>query len=422
MVKLLVEQEEILVDSRDRNLCTPLILAASKGHEAVVVLLLERGNVDINARDEWRRTPLISAIMSGHEALAKPFFEHREMEVDLLDNAGADGGTALSDAAFQGHSMVVKALLERGGSTNLGNENAGSPLWYAAIPLWYAATRGLEKVVELLLKHGAEVNTKETLRKETPLHCAAYLGYTAVVVLLLKNGARADSENANGETPLHGAASEGFREIVQLLCACSAQVDSTDNSGATPLHRAASGGHEAVAGLLLKYGANVNLSDNKGVAPLHEAALHLRNRTVKLLLKHGAQADLKDKEGETALHKIAPHRIEMPNRQSRPMYDRYGCYSGSKPPERIIRSEPVATVLGTQVDHRSKTAQTELMKVLTARNVTIVNLLLSHGAQADAENHSGQTALSLAKTYGLKEVSKLLEEHLTVAGISKKGM
>jgi ankyrin repeat protein len=56
---------------RDTHGWTPLSLAASYGHEAIVKLLLE-AKADIESRDtEYGRTPLSWAAEYGHEAIVK---------------------------------------------------------------------------------------------------------------------------------------------------------------------------------------------------------------------------------------------------------------------------------------------------------------------------------------------------------------
>ena len=57
-----------------RDVCgrTPLLLAAQKGHEAVVKLLLETSKVNVNSKDDMDgRTPLSWAARNGHEVVVK---------------------------------------------------------------------------------------------------------------------------------------------------------------------------------------------------------------------------------------------------------------------------------------------------------------------------------------------------------------
>ena len=62
------------------------------------------------------------------------------------------------------------------------------------------------KTVEFLLKHGARVNAKDTVRGATAMHYAAKNGDIKTAQVLLKYGANLDATSLAGETPLFWAA------------------------------------------------------------------------------------------------------------------------------------------------------------------------------------------------------------------------
>lgn len=83
-------------------------------------------------------------------------------------------------------------------------------------PLHRAARHGLEKCVQVLLQHGAEV---DCLNNEgwTPLMFAARFDKTEIVQLLLEKGANRDITNDVGETALQLARTHGHRQTALRL-------------------------------------------------------------------------------------------------------------------------------------------------------------------------------------------------------------
>ena len=71
IVKLLVETGQVDIDSTDNSGRTPLLWAASCGHEATVKLLMETGQVDVNSKDYYGQTPLSGAVASGQKVVVK---------------------------------------------------------------------------------------------------------------------------------------------------------------------------------------------------------------------------------------------------------------------------------------------------------------------------------------------------------------
>ncbi|MEI6614222.1 MAG: ankyrin repeat domain-containing protein, partial [Chrysiogenales bacterium] len=74
-----------------------------------------------------------------------------------------------------------------------------------------SALNGQEKVAEILIAKGADVNARN-VKKRTPLHNAAGMGHKAVVKSLLTKGAEVNAQDDSGLTPLHTAALDGWRE------------------------------------------------------------------------------------------------------------------------------------------------------------------------------------------------------------------
>jgi outer membrane protein assembly factor BamB len=135
---------------------------------------------------------------------------HRVIHLALLalfifaPPAAADDKDALWEAARNGDSRTVDALLAKGVDVN-----AKTP--YGVTALYFAASRGHADVVAVLLKHKADVHVKDTFYDATPLFWAAYEGHGKVVEALLAAGAQ------GADTGVLIAAMRGHADAVRVF-------------------------------------------------------------------------------------------------------------------------------------------------------------------------------------------------------------
>jgi ankyrin repeat protein len=192
---------------------------------------------------------------------------------------------------------------------------------------------------------------------------------TQRIMILIRNSPDLiNAPNDSGETLLQKAASQGNLETVRLLLTNSAAVNGLKEGDHTALHFASFRGHNAMVELLLANGANPNASTMSGVTPLHLAAMRGYEAVVKTLLAH----------------KALPNVV---GRASEP----------SGPGMLIMR-------------YYFASAQTPLQ--LAAQNgfAGVAAALLGAGAEIDAEDGNGRTALGLAAREGHVAMVKLLLE------------
>lgn len=95
---------------------------------------------------------------------------------------------------------------------------------------------------------------RETYRAP-PLHLAVRQGDVAVVELILRHGADVSAADDRGRTPLHHAIDEGHAELARLLIDRGAPLDARDESGMTPIYMAASKDQSEILSLLEERGA-----------------------------------------------------------------------------------------------------------------------------------------------------------------------
>jgi len=177
-------------------------------------------------------------------------------------------------------------------------------------PLVAALCRHHFRVAELLLKHGANVNVRDT-RKQTALHRTVDRHDKVsidAVNFLLERGVDVNARRDDLCTPLHLAVTVGELTVARVLLDRRADVNSRNDDGQTPLHLLSSqetsrdeGDGSELAKLLLERGANVNEKDKNNATPLHLASYYKRLEIVRVLLSNGANINVENNEGKIPL-------------------------------------------------------------------------------------------------------------------------
>ncbi|XP_062997912.1 ankyrin repeat and SOCS box protein 12 [Elgaria multicarinata webbii] len=163
-------------------------------------------------------------------------------------------------------------------------------------PLRLAASKGHVRCVEVLLAHGAEVDSLD-VKAQTPLFIAVNNGHLDCVKALLEAGANPSGSIHNNCTPLLTAARDGDVDILQELLEHGAEVNvkarvpewaanSVACSG--PLYLSAVYGHLECFKTLLLYGAdpNYNCTDEKMVS-----RIKYPKTLLEICLWHGCGAE-----------------------------------------------------------------------------------------------------------------------------------
>ena len=254
---------------------TSLADAAEQQRDALVRTLLA-GGADVNA-----------AQVDGTTALHWAAY-HDDLETArLLLAAGAEAGAlnrygvpALSLAAGNGNAALVRLLLEAGADPNaalLGGETV----------LMTAARTGSLAAVKALLAGGADPDARER-REQTALMWAAAEGHAGIVDALVAAGADVHAALESGFNPLLFAVRGGRIDVVQRLLAAGGDVNAAIeraaaekpvelvnnasyqpvDEGMSPLALAVRNGHFELAVELIDAGADPN-DQRTGFAPLH---------------------------------------------------------------------------------------------------------------------------------------------------------
>ncbi len=363
--------------------------------------------------------PLVDAARKRDAAALDQLLSAKDVD---LNQRSSDGTTALHWAVYNNDESLVMRLLRAGADVNAMND-------YQSSPLSEAAVFGSPAIIQALLKAGANVHA-ENRDGQTALMIVARTNNVEAAQLLLKRGAKINShERWRGQSPLMWAAAEGQPEMVKLLIKNRADVNarSTVNNyerqvtaeprmqarpagGFTPLLFAARRGCAECARALIKAGADVNLTDPERVTPLLLATLNLSFDTAAVLLDHGADVNKWDTWGRSALY-VAVDMNSLPTggRADRPSPDKTSALeiierllkAGANPNLQLKLYPPYRSLRDDRgADNMLTVGTTPLLRASKAGDLTVMKLLIDHGANVDLPNVTGITPLMAAAGTG----------------------
>ncbi|HJT88364.1 MAG TPA: ankyrin repeat domain-containing protein [Bryobacteraceae bacterium] len=375
------------------------VARAAMSGDRSAVRALAAGKADVNAPLADGTTALDWAVRSGDQDTA-----------DVLIRAGANvqaadryGLTPLAIACSNADAPMVKRLLDAGADANAADPNGQTALMVAA------RTDGGADVVRLLLERGAAVNARDKVVDQTALMLAVRADQAESVRLLLAGGAEVNARTRTGKTPprrppnagggSHGkgivrggwpdrgaqdptpgamtallyAARDGRLEMARMLVMAGADVNQPEANKVTPLLIAIANDHLALANFLLTRGADVNAADYWGRTPLW-TALDIRDLDY-------------DRSGEQ--HSDRAAALEM----MQTLLNR-----GAHVNARIAEVPPIRRWILpiSDISWVDFTGQTPFLRAALAGDITVMRLLLEHGADPNIPTFSNTTALMAA--------------------------
>jgi ankyrin repeat protein len=351
--------------------------------DAVRVLLKQR--VAVNAAEVDGTTALHWAVRAG------------DLEtVRLLLQAGANvkaanryGVTPLTLAATNGDAAAIETLLKAGADPN-------TALPEGETALMTAARTGSVEALRALASHGADVNAKERWLGETALMWAVAENHPGAAKALVELGADVNARSAplsfpraspaaenlitmtfpQGQwTPLMFAARQGSLESARVLAEAKADLNLTNPDGTTATVLAIINGHYDVADLLLDKGADPNVADSTGMGALY-AAIDMRT--------------LPWMQGRPA---------PKPSGQLEPMDVVKKLLVRGADPNAPLK-KPLLQRQHTVGDPLLSEGTTPFIRAARFGDVTVMRLLLEHGANAHLTQKNHTNALMIAAGLG----------------------
>jgi cytohesin len=366
----------------------------ASGNADAVQRALENG-ANVNARDDKENTALNIAAKCGDIAMAALLLQ-KGAEV----NAGDSSQMTPLHTAINAESLpMVALLLEHGADVNAETK-------YGMTPLRLTSSEKRSAMRELLLAQGARVD----------FAVAMLLGDTATVRQRLEEGTPVDLADPSGLTALMAAAMRGDEAmLVELHDRWGADVNARDTFGNTALVHALTPAKSNAEGVdmtfpiidrLLLWGSDIEAESNVGTTPLKTAVMSRNPALVTALLDRGANPNHRTPRVErTVLHDLMLFV---------PLYEEFTT---------IVQ---LLIDRGADVNARNKSEETPLIALLQsaslrkdekdreagiARTLSMIDLLVAHGADINAQGSFGKDVLSAAIDTGRVEIVRCVLDH-----------
>ena len=410
------------VNHRNVDGSTPLQWAVYAGDVAEVRRLVRAG-ADVSLANNYGATPMSLAAEVGDTDVLSVLLE---AGADV-DSPSADGQTALLAVARTGHVKAAQLLLDHGATVDAREG------WGGQTALMWASARRHPEMMQLLISRGADVNARSIDRDYqrhvtaegrpknldsgglTPLLYAARENCGACVNVLLKHGADVNLPDPDDVSPLLLAIMNANWDLAGQLVQAGADVNQWDIFGEAPLFTAVDlrnrfdGGRAsidppnqttglAVVKLLLERGADPNMqlffkpanirgtTNTRGATPLVRAANNGDLEVVKLLLEHGADATLYMADRQTPIHAVLAGRT--PERQALELI-------------RVLKEAGTDLNVIALVNHPEEIrGGTALHYAVRKRYKEVIKLLASYGIDMNAVDQDGLTALDYTQSRG----------------------
>ncbi|RLV61095.1 hypothetical protein D5018_03615 [Parashewanella curva] len=262
----------------------------------------------------------------------------------------------------------------------------------------------------------------------TLIHIACHFKQIEIVQLLIRQGADIESKTKLHElTPLQLACSDGTIEIVNYLLNLGCQFNTTrKESGETPLILSIIKGQLDIVTTLLQHGADPNLKLNNGFSPLDVAAQYKRADITKQLLLHGAEANITNESfSQSALIQAIDYdafdtATLLVSWDPEVKEFRQTDIEFESPLEELLRwlficyQYNALTYLFSEglVDHNQKINKHSLLFYAVKLNfLKMVEYLLNNNYNVDERHEHDQTALHIAVRERLFPICELLLAH-----------
>lgn len=361
-----------------------------------------------------------------------PAFNRSSQKPPQGVNAPLDdrGRTALHLAVEKNDEVAVQRLLRIGANIHQTDKQGHTPLFEAA-------AHKNANMLELLTARGAKIDHRDQQGRSVA-DWAIENGADAVFLDILAGyGAPFEPAQKTRRTPLHRAAEQGRADLIETLALQGLDLNARDSDGKTPLHLATASGQLEAMRKLVSIGANPVLRDNDIVTPLHIAAEKGDTAALDFLLmlpevrvsinQHAAYQTgftpvmvAASKNNVEAIERLAAHGADLNKTDNQ---NRHSLFIAVETGQVDAVRKLIALGADTGRDVLSTSNKSPMIHWINEKNYReILGLIVGAGANINATDSNGQTALHRACDYTRREqILCLLQMGADANGLNSYG-
>jgi ankyrin repeat protein len=326
----------------------------------------------------YERAPVMSALhlaaFIGHEQEVYSILGVNENDVNAPDDTAT---YPVMWASINGHDRVVQLLLERGADVNAQGGEYGNALQAAC-------DRGHVKIAQMLLERGADVNAQGG-EYGNALQAACDRGHVKIAQMLLERGADVNAQGGEYGNALQAACDTGHNKIAQMLLERGADVNAQGERYGNALQAVCDRGHDKIAQMLLERGANVNAQGGRYGNALQAACNRGHVKIAQMLLERGADVNAQGGRYGNALQAA--------------------CNTGHDKIAQMLLER------GADVNAQGGRYGNALQAACNTGHDKIAQMLLERGADVNAQGGRYGNALQVACFGGYVKIAQMLLQH-----------
>jgi len=310
--------------------------------------------------------------------------------------------------AVTGGSLDVLALMLKDFPAMAGMSELGVPY------LFHALKAGQSKIIELLVKAGADVDIKDS-EGNTPWLLSAKKGWTESASFLESAGADTRVRDREGVNLLLYSCRIGSKSALNYALDKNIPINSTDVDGLTALMTAINQKQMHLIKPLVDAGIDVNAVSRAGMTASHYAAQYNQAKILMALSTvKGVMMDESDEDSMTPLM----YALENGARESALFLLKSGVCDTEKRNNDLSAAPHFAAESGmddilkwllkngTDLDMKDGKGLTPLHLAVFSKHAETVKLLLNMGVDVNARDDKGRTALRYASGRTLRGLLK----------------